>query len=76
MCEKVAGITRWTAEWSVKCKGEGKTDIAHGLGVRVQGGVESQWSQQPPLRGKVGKGVESLTEDIEEGGDGGVPNTL
>jgi hypothetical protein len=29
---KKAGMTRWMAEWSVKCVGEGKTETAVGEG--------------------------------------------
>jgi cellulase/cellobiase CelA1 len=56
MTEEEAGMTRWTAEHSVKCEGEWETEMADGVGVRVEGGVESQWSMQPPLRGKIGIG--------------------
>ena len=30
----------------MKCEGEGEIDTADGLGVRVEGGVKSQWSRQ------------------------------
>jgi hypothetical protein len=32
------------------------TEMADGEGLRVEGGVESQWSMQTPLRGEVGIG--------------------
>jgi hypothetical protein len=47
MREEVAGISRWTAEWSVKWDGVEKVETANGeRGVEV--GMESQWSWQEP----------------------------
>jgi hypothetical protein len=57
MREEEAGITRCTGEWSVKCDGEVKIEMTHGEGMRVAGGVKSQWSMLLPLRGKVGVAV-------------------
>ena len=57
MREKGAGMTRWIAEWSVKWEGEGNIEQEEGGRVRGEGGVVSQWSRQPPLRGKVGMGL-------------------
>ena len=54
--EEGAGITRCIAEWSEKCEGEVKVEHAGGLRLRGEGGGVSQWSRQPPLRGKVGRG--------------------
>jgi hypothetical protein len=33
MREEGAEIARWTLEWSVKCEGEGKTEMADGEGA-------------------------------------------
>ena len=56
MREKGAGMTRWTAEWSVKWEGEENIEQEEGGRVIDEGGVVSQWSRQPVLRGKVGMG--------------------
>jgi hypothetical protein len=67
MREEEAGITRWTAKLSVKCEGEGKTEMAEGVGVKDERGEESMWSMHPPLRGKVEIG-DGVAEGRRRGG--------